>query len=237
MSSKEEKGEAKAEKKLKRKEATDEEAGSSKKSKKSKEPKEEAELDQEVKKDKHGKLVFPDFPDFKPNLTPKEVMQMGSFGGTYFRPIYSSVTKEKYKDQWKEFPADWFAGLNIAKQVASPNYNNSVNKYQVKCGGSLEMWEESGWIKAQDPYGWFQWYCRFYRGRRTKDDQRQVQRWLNCAGPKGRWKNNLIAKCVRSGKEWHNKAVSPVVRQTLQHWGYVLNERDHNKQAPNVKIK
>ena len=99
------------------------------------------------------------------------------------------------------------------------------------------MWEESGWIKAQDPYGWFQWYCRFYRGRRSPDDDRQIQRWLNCAGPKGRWKNNLIGKCVRQEKEWHNKAVSPVVRQTLQHWAYVLNEHDYNKQAPNVKIK
>jgi len=190
----------------------------------------------EVPRDKNGKLVFEDWPDFKPNLSPKEVMQLGSFGGTYFRPIKSGVTNEKYGSEvWKEYPSDWFEGLNIGRQVASPNYNNTVNKYQVKCGASLEEWESSGWMKAQDPYGWFQWYCRFYLGRRTDDDARQVSRWLKCCGPKGRWKNNLIGKCVRQGKAFDNKAVSPVVRQTLQHWGYVLTEKDFDKQKKNVK--
>ena len=189
----------------------------------------------DIKRDSNGKLIFKDSPDFKPNLTPKEVMQSGSFGGTYFRPISSSITGEKYKDVWKEFPEDWFEGLNIKTQVASPNYDNKKNKYQVKCGGSLQMWEESGWIVKQDPYGWFQWYCRFYLGRRSEDDERQIKRWLNCAGPKGRWKNNLIAKCVRSDKPFNDKSVSPVVRQTLQHWGYVLTEKDHDAHAKNVK--
>lgn len=190
-----------------------------------------------IKRDSNGKLIFEDWLDFKPNLTPKEVMQLGSFGGTYFRPIKSSITGEKYSGVWKEFPSEWFEVLSIPLQVASPTYKNTANKYQVKCGGSLQMWEESGWIKKQDPYGWFQWYCRFYLGRRTEDDQRQVQRWLNCTGPKGRWKNNLIAKCVRSGCAFDNIAVSPVVRQTLQHWGYVLTEKDFKAHAKNVKVK
>merc|ERR1712241_361988 len=81
----------------------------------------------EPAKDKKGRLVFSDFPDFQPNLTPKEVLQLGSFGGTYFRPIYSSITGESYRDVWKEYPQDWFSGLNIARQVASPTYRNDIN--------------------------------------------------------------------------------------------------------------
>ncbi|CAN0070358.1 unnamed protein product, partial [Ectocarpus sp. 13 AM-2016] len=72
------------------------------------------------KRNQKGELVFPDFPKFRPNLSPKQVLRMGSFGGTYFRPIKSSVTGKTYRDQWKEFPADWFEGLNVKRQVASP---------------------------------------------------------------------------------------------------------------------
>ncbi|CAM9421325.1 unnamed protein product [Sphacelaria rigidula] len=130
------------------------------------------------KRNKQGQLVFPDHPKFRPNLTPKEVMQMGSFGGSYFRPIRSSVTNMSYKDVWKEFPSDWFEGLNIKRQVANPMYLDSVNKYGVGCGGDLHMWESSGWMRPCDPYGWFQWYCRFYLGRRCDDDDRQISRGL-----------------------------------------------------------
>ena len=194
------------------------------------------EADAEPVKDKKGRLLFPDFPDFKPNLTPKEVLQLGSFGGTYFRPIYSSVTKLKYKDEaWKELPSSWLEGLNIRTQVASLVYDNSKNKYKVKCGASLEEWESSGWMRQQDPYGWFQWYCRFYQGRRTEDDQRQVGRWSKCAGPKGRWKNNLISKCAKAGCGFDNFGISPVVRQTLQHWGYVLTKEDFDKEKARFK--
>lgn len=190
------------------------------------------------KRDKHGKLVFTDFPDFKPNMTPKEVLQAGSFGGTYFRPIFSSITGKKYSaDVYKEFPADWFQGLNIKTQVTSSVYRNEVNTYKVKCGGSLEMWESSGWIHKQDPYGWFHWYCRFFLGRRTEDDNRQVDRWKKCAGDKGRWRNNLITKVVRSGCAYDNFGVSPVVRQTLQHWGYRLTKKDFDTYAKKVKVK
>jgi len=188
-----------------------------------------------VKRDRFGKLVFEDYPEFRPNMTPKEVMQAGSFGGTYFRPIFSKVTGQKYSDVWKEFPSDWFEGLNIKKQVISSTYHTEVNTYKAKCGGSLEMWESSGWIKKQDPYGWFQWYCRFYLGRRTEDDKRQVDRWSKCAGEKGRWKNNLVTKIVRSGCSYENRNVSPVVRQVLQHWGYRLTKEDFEKQAKIVR--
>ncbi|XP_010893727.2 uncharacterized protein zgc:113208 [Esox lucius] len=191
----------------------------------------------EVPKNDKGQLVFKDFPQFQPNMSPKEVLQAGSFGGTYFRPIFSSVTKQNYKDEWKELPEDWLNGLNISTQVASLTYRDSVNTYKVKCGGSLEMWESSGWIVTQDPYGWFQWYCRFYHGRRTKDDERQIGRWAKCAGVKGRWRNNLITKVVRSGCGFDNKTISPVVRQTLQHWGYKLTKEDYEEGAKKVKHK
>ncbi|XP_073716864.1 uncharacterized protein [Misgurnus anguillicaudatus] len=192
----------------------------------------------EVERNEKGQLVFKDQPAFTPNMTPKEVLQAGSFGGTYFRPIYSSITKQHYKDVWQELPKDWLEGLNISTQVASSTYRENVNTYKVKCGGSLEMWESSGWIVPQDPYGWFQWYCsRFYQGRRTEDDQRQISRWAKCAGVKGRWRNNLITKVVRSGCAYDNFGVSPVVRQTLQHWGYRLTLEDYKEGAKKVKLK
>lgn len=112
------------------------------------------------KRNPKGELVFTDFPQFRPNLTPREVLQLGSFGGTYFRPITSSVTGESYKDVWKELPKDWLEGLNIKTHVASSTYDKSLNKYKETCGGDLEMWESSGWITRIDPYGWFMWYCR-----------------------------------------------------------------------------
>ena len=175
------------------------------------------------------KLRFKDFPEFKPNLSPKQILQLGSFGGTYFRPIYSSVTKKSYGDEvWMELPQEWLKGLNIETEVASSDYHKEVNRYGVKCGASLEMWESKGWIVAEDPYGWFQWYCRFFQGRRTEDDERQVGRWVRVAGEgSGRWRNFLIGKIQRSGKRFDDETVSPVTRQTLQHWGYYLTKKDY----------
>lgn len=177
-----------------------------------------------------GYYIFVDHPEFRPNLSPMDVIQYGSFGGTYFRPISSKVTGEFYKDQWNEFPVEWFEGLSIKKQVTSSNYDISVNKYKQHCGGDLEMWESSGWITSIDPYGWFQWYCRFYLGRRSTDDNRQIARGLGVMGPSGRWRNNLINKCLSSNQSPENALknhnISPKVRQLLQHWGYELNLKD-----------
>jgi hypothetical protein len=83
-------------------------------------------------------LHFQDHPNFKPNLTPAEIIQRGSFGGTYFRPIKSKVTNQSYMDAWKEFPKEWFSGLNI-QSFASKTYNKDVNFYGVSCGGDLDM--------------------------------------------------------------------------------------------------
>mmetsp|Transcript_6148 Transcript_6148/g.15661 ORF Transcript_6148/g.15661 Transcript_6148/m.15661 type:complete len:284 (+) Transcript_6148:228-1079(+) len=191
------------------------------------------------KRDKSGALMFEDAPDFKPNLTPAEVLQRGSFGGTYFRNIHSEVTGETYKDTWKELPKEWIKGLDVKAQLASTKYDTSVNTYGVNCGAKLNhsdtsglaFWEHKGWIEAQDPYGWFMWYCRFYQGRRSPDDARQISRWKKCAGPTGRWRNNLIGKVMAQQAEVDDKKVSPVVRQTLQHWGYKLTQADYDQGA------
>jgi hypothetical protein len=180
------------------------------------------------KRNAKGELVFADHPELRPNLTPAEVMQLGSFGGTYFRPIDSGTTGERETDAYKEFPSEWFKGLDIKKQVtrAWKSYDTDVNKYKVKCGGTLDMWESSGWISPIDPYGAFQWYCRFYLGRRSTDDDRQISRFNGVMGPKGRFRNQLIGKCSAAGKTFDDPSVSPVIRQSLQHWGYALTQAD-----------
>ena len=138
---------------------------------------------------------------FKPNKKPKAVFRAGAFGGTYFRPINSSVTGKKHNGSLNEYPDDWFKGMDVKKKVQSATYDKNVNKYKVKCGSSLEAWESSNWIMKQDPYGWFQWFCRYSKGRRTKDDERQIGRWLKLTGPKGRFRITLMNKIIK--KEQH----------------------------------
>lgn len=179
------------------------------------------------KKNKYGEIFFKDHPEFKPNLTPKEVFQLGSFGGTYWRPIYSEVTKKKYKDQHKKYPSDWWKGIpeeDLTKDF--DDYDKKINKYKVKVGTTLEFWEEKQWIHKQNPYGWMQWYCDFYMGERGSDDERQIDRWIKTAGPKSRFRRALINKIKEKKLKYDDETVSPKIRQILQHWGYVLTERD-----------
>lgn len=184
-------------------------------------------------RDDDGCLVFEDASAFRPNLTPAEVIKRGSFGGGYFRSIRSSVTGLTYKEAWKEFPAEWFDGISISQLVSNPVYKKGTNKYNVKCGQNLDQWEEQGWMQEVDPYGWFQWYCRFYLGRRSHDDERQIGRGLRCMGPTGRWRTRL-ANLVNSKKAKYSAAsVSPVIRQTLQHWGYRLTRADYEDHCDN----
>lgn len=185
---------------------------------------------------------------FRPNRSPEQILRAGAFGGTYFRPIQSGVVKQKLSTVWKELPAEWIEGLAADVYLARPwaKYDVKVNKYGVKCGQTLEEWESSGWISSYDPFGWFQWYCRFFQGRRCDDDERQISRWLKCCGPTGRWLGNLVGKvCILSihpvslsvsrvrvatsnrqvyvaGAPFDDPSVSPVVRQTLLHW-YVMS--------------
>ena len=106
--------------------------------------------------------------DFKQNNVLVEIIKEGSFGGIYFRDVYSSVNNKWYKNSWKEF--DFLKNID-QKYYSSDYYDVNLNKYRVKCCTSLRFWENKGWINKQDPYGWFQWYFRYWLGRRNKDDK------------------------------------------------------------------
>lgn len=158
--------------------------------------------------------MYTDYPEFTPNVTPLEMFQMGAFGGTYWRPIKSSITRKSYINPHLEFPE--IAALP-ARLLTQKKCDVSVNYYGVKAGSSLKDWEEKGWIKKEDPYGWVQWYCRFHYGRRCADDRRQIDRWLRYAGPKGRWRRNLETQIRKKGVD----GASKVVRQGLLQWAYL----------------
>jgi hypothetical protein len=105
-----------------------------------------------VKRRPDGTLIFADFPAFRPHFLPHEVLEQGAFGGAYFRPIVSQVTGKKHFDEHKEF-SEHFAHID-SSLIASSVKDVRRNKYKVDSGTTLESWESSGWIKAQDPYGW-----------------------------------------------------------------------------------
>ena len=182
-----------------------------------------------------GSWRFADAPGFSPRLSPEQILRAGAFGGTYFRPIHCTVTRRAYSEAWREFPPAWFAGLDVAKLVASPVYRKEVNRFGVACGQSLEAWQSSGWITEWDPYGWFMWYCRFFLGRRCEDDGRQIARWQACCGPTGRWKGNLCAKVLAARAAHDDARVAPVVRQTLLHWAFELRATDLEAAAAKAK--
>ena len=102
------------------------------------------------------------------------MIREGAFGGTYFRDIYCGVTGKWYKKSWKEF--DQLKDID-QKCYCSSYCDVSVSKYGVKCRTSLRFWENKGWINKIDPYGWFQWYFRYWLGRRSSDDERQIDGW------------------------------------------------------------
>ena len=112
--------------------------------------------------------------DFKPNISPVEIIKKSAFGGTYFRGIYSGVNGKLYKNSWKEFKE--LEGID-KKYYSSDFYGVSVNKCGVKCGTSFRFWESKVWISEIDPYGWFQWYFKYWKRRRSDDDRRQINRW------------------------------------------------------------
>ena len=157
---------------------------------------------------------------FGVNKSPVEVISEGAFGGTYFRDIYSGVNDKWYRNSWKEFE---FLGSLDKKLYASSYYQVSVNKYGVKCDTSLRFWESKGWINEIDLNGWFQWYCWYWLGRRSKDDQRQIKRW---EGIVNRFKGVLVKMIKDKGAKFDDYSVSPKIRQILLHWGYELVESD-----------
>jgi hypothetical protein len=204
---------------------------------------EEASVSLPKRDKKTGALSFPIGRDqalapllkqFHPNRTPNEVLRGGAFGGTYFRSIISAVTNQQFtaKQALETLPKEWIEDIDKKTMLTSQTYNQQVNKYKTKCGGSLGMWESSGWISDADPYGWFQWYCRFYQGRRCSDDKRQISRMLGVCGPKGRFKSQLCNKIIAANTKFNDTSISPVIRQTLWHWGLEITEdilEEHRK--------
>lgn len=183
-------------------------------------------------RDKVGVFHFTSHPDFNPNKSPSEVIREGSFGGSYFRPLYSKKLRATISDDYLQLPASWFQDLDVSQYLISPTYDPEANKFKVTCGQSIEQWEENGWINHQhDVRGWFQWYCRFFMGRRCDDDERQVSRWKKCVGPTGRWRRMLLKKYMTLGvrEVWDDGAedapeVSPVIHQTCHHWAFEVTQ-------------
>tara|TARA_B110000967_G_C18834277_1_gene535747 strand:- start:26 stop:973 length:948 start_codon:yes stop_codon:yes gene_type:complete len=178
-----------------------------------------------TKKIKNKIIIFKDYPEFKPNLTPKEMFELGSFGGTYWRPIYSGILKKKLKNIHKKYPNSWWKNIP-EHHLSSSEYDNSINKYNVKVGTSLKFWESKKWIKSSHPYGWVHWYCDFYSGKRSTDDERQIKRWQALAGHKGRFMRFLVTQIQKRNSVWNDDTISPKIRQVLQHWGYKLTKKD-----------
>lgn len=135
-------------------------------------------------------------PDFKPDLTPKEMLQLGVFGGKYMN------------DTRQEFPKEWFAHAKLSDQK-----DVTLNYFKVDASQPLSVWREKGWINEEhDPRGWFQWYCRYYMGRRLpEEDERQIKRWRAMTRHVAQIKQN----CKKGDKNCRRKQ-----RQALLHWAY-----------------
>ena len=134
-------------------------------------------------------------PEFKPALTPKEMLEMGVFGGKYMT------------DCKKEFPKSWFTRAKLSPEGKDPE----LNFFGVDASKPLSYWRYKGWIHEDDPRGWFQWYCRYYAGRRMEDDARQIGRW------KAMTRHLAQLKKHCEPDDW---SCRPRQRQALLHWAY-----------------
>jgi hypothetical protein len=136
-------------------------------------------------------------PDFTPELTPKEMLRLGVFGGKYMT------------DCKKEFPESWFTDAKLSPK----HHDDTINYFHVHASQPLSVWKRKGWINAEhDPRGWFQWYCRYYMGRRLPgEDERQIKRWKAMS--------RHIAQIVKNCKT-KDMTCRPKQRQALLHWAY-----------------
>ncbi len=134
-------------------------------------------------------------PEFRPDFSPKEMLALGVFGGRYMT------------DCTDEFPKDWFTDAKL-----SPKRNKELNYFKVDASQPLAEWQRKGWIYKDDPRGWFQWYCRYYMGRRIPDeDTRQIKRWKAMK----RHVAQVAHKCRKGDFSCHTRQ-----RQALLHWAY-----------------
>ena len=135
-------------------------------------------------------------PKFTPELTPSEMLHLGVFGGKYM------------SDCKKEFPISWTRGVKFSHE----QHNPKLNYFEINASLSLKEWRDKGWIYYEDPRGWFQWYCRYYRGRRILlEDTRQIKRWYAIRRHVGLLRHRCTAKDL---------ACMPKERQALLHWAY-----------------
>ena len=134
-------------------------------------------------------------PGFEPELTPKELLALGVFGGKYMT------------DCRAEFPASWFAKAKLCPE----GHDASLNYFGVNASQPLSVWRKKGWIHPDDPRGWFQWYCRYYMGRRSLDDDRQIRRWRQMA----RHVAQIRKGCMPRDLDCRRRQ-----RQALLHWAY-----------------
>lgn len=138
-------------------------------------------------------------PRFKPDLTPKEILELGVFGGIYMR------------DCTGEFPKAWFTKAKFAPE-GTHKHDASLNYFGINASQPLSVWKKKGWIYADDPRGWFQWYCRYYMGRRIRaEDDRQIKRWKAISRHIAQ-----VHKNCRAGDE----TCRPKQRQAILHWAY-----------------
>lgn len=138
-------------------------------------------------------------PEFHPDLTPQEMLKLGVFGGVYMR------------DCMDEFPKEWFKDAKFAPE-STHKHLAKVNYFGVNSSQPLSVWKAKGWIYKDDPRGWFQWYCRYYMGRRIPaEDERQIKRWKAI----GRHIMQVKYHC-RPG----DVTCRPRQRQAILHWGY-----------------
>ena len=156
--------------------------------------------------------------NFGANKTPVKIIKEGTFRGTYFRDINSGINDKWYKKSWKEF--DELENID-QKYCCSTYCDVSVNKYGVKCGTSLRFWENKGWVNPIDPYVWFQWYFRYWLGRRSLDYKRQINK---LKGIVSKFKGKLVKMTKAANSRSDDYSISPKIRQTLLHWGYELVE-------------
>ena len=134
-------------------------------------------------------------PLFTPELSPKEMLELGIFGGKYLN------------DCKNEFPADWFLNAKLSEVK-----DKSLNYFSVDASQPLSEWVNKGWIHSQDPRGWFQWYCRYFIGRRTPiEDQRQIKRWRAFRRHAG---------AIKKYCEPYDHQCRKKQRQALLHWAY-----------------
>ena len=134
--------------------------------------------------------------EFQPQLSPEEMLSMGVFGGRYMT------------DCRDEFPKSWFLNAKL-----SPNIKNiNLNYFQVDASLPLSAWRNKGWLYKDDPRGWFQWYCRYYMGRRiVSEDLRQIKRWKAMRRHVGAIKKYCVSEDLDCRKKQ---------RQALLHWAY-----------------